>query len=83
MLRLDGDYLAPLEKPHELAASRQSLKQVFKQNGAIYVSATGRTVNENSFVHEPCLPFFMDDKDSVDIDIGADWRMAEFLAGAA
>ncbi len=79
MLKLEGGFLAPFKNKEDLAAPRQSLRSTYAQNGAIYVGSANNVIQENSFFHEPCLPFEMSEKDSVDVDSEIDWMTAEFL----
>jgi len=79
LLKLEGGFLAPFTKQADLAAARQSLPSTYAQNGAIYVVSANNVIQENSFFHEPCLPFEMSEKESVDVDSEIDWMTAELL----
>lgn len=60
-----------------LAAPRQSLPACVQQNGAIYVCKSEMFLREQSFLVGRCLPFYMEEEDSIDIDSPQDLANAE------
>ena len=50
------------------------IKQVYRSNGAIYISKTNYFMKNKSFVSKKILPFFMNEKTSLDIDTFRDLK---------
>lgn len=75
--RLEAGLLVPLFDRDRLSAPRQSLPEVYRQNGAIYLFRSGDFLEAGSFYLPPAHPFEMTPEESVDIDTEADFRLAE------
>lgn len=59
---------------------RQDFKELFKLNGAIYISSTENLIKNNRFLTNNTLPYCMDQKNSVDIDTEEDFKYAQYLS---
>lgn len=79
---LDHGLLSPLFGAEYLSQPRQRLPAVYRQNGAIYAMKSRTFLEHNGFFVEPALPFFMANKESIDIDSGSDLLAAELLLNA-
>lgn len=84
MLVVDSNgALAPLTQAKELERPQQSLRKVYRQNGAIYLMRT-RDFRERAqgFFLAPAMPFVMSQEDSIDIDTALDFEVAKVLMEA-
>lgn len=79
MFTIDGEHLTPFFSRDALHAPRQLLPRAYRQNGAIYIVWVKAFLESASFFIDPCSPYIMDGRDSVDIDTDIDWRVAEAL----
>lgn len=80
MLKIENDILEPLFDESLLAAPRQSLPKIYRQNGAIYIMGCDDFLHKvDNFFYAPVLPYVMASKDSVDIDNMNDLAHAESL----
>jgi len=71
--------LKPLFDEKYLNLPRQLLPQVFSQNGAIYICDSQKFIKSGKFFIKPCVPYFMDEGDSVDIDTELDYVFAKTM----
>ena len=61
----------------------QDLEQYYRLNGAIYICATEKLLDEKSFMlQENIFAYIMDKKDSIDIDEEIDFLLAEAILSA-
>ncbi|MBD3211015.1 MAG: acylneuraminate cytidylyltransferase family protein [Candidatus Lokiarchaeota archaeon] len=59
---------------------RQELPNFYARNGAaIYITKTETLLNNKEIIGGYCLPYFMPEERSIDIDNDYDWRIAELL----
>lgn len=58
---------------------RQSLPKVFIRNGAIYLTKAELIRENKTLVGEKCIPYLMDENDSINIDTELDFLTAEQL----
>lgn len=72
-----GDILEPLFDWKSLGLPRQSLPEVFRQNGAIYAVRTVDFVRECTFFVAPVSAFRMTAESSVDVDTAFDFETCE------
>lgn len=77
MLRMDNNYLVPVIDWNVLHANRQELPRAYKQNGAIWITDWQQFINHGAFAVSPCLPFYMPQEISLDIDTEEDLRVVE------
>lgn len=71
---MDG-FLAPQSRQ-----SRQSLPQYYRLNGAIYLCAAEKYLQDNGLIYDAaCYAYVMPPERSVDIDGAADFAFAEYL----
>jgi len=69
--------LNPISNPQYPFARRQDLPIVVKPNGAIYVIKSDTFLTYNSLLTGNTTPYFMLEKESIDIDTIEDFRLAE------
>jgi CMP-N,N'-diacetyllegionaminic acid synthase len=63
----------------ELGNLRQKKPEYFCRNGAIYACSYKCLVEQNTLYGDFILPYFMEKKDSFDIDDEVDWKIMECL----
>lgn len=61
--------------------NKQELPTVYIRNGAFYVCRIDAFFDCNSFFCNPCIPYFMDDKESINIDSKFDLEVARMVHG--
>lgn len=61
------------------ATRRQDLPQVFELNGAVYVSEVGWLLEHGTFLSQETIAYEMSKANSIDIDWGLDFELAELL----
>jgi N-acylneuraminate cytidylyltransferase/CMP-N,N'-diacetyllegionaminic acid synthase len=79
MFKIIEGRLIPFEGREHLAARRQSLPAIFRQNGAIYLMRCRDFMTGDGFFAEPAMPFLMSSEESIDIDTELDFRLADML----
>ncbi len=77
--RSEAGQLVPLFGIEYLDRPRQTLPEVFRQNGAIYLTETSCFLEQASFFIPPVMPFLMRADESIDIDTEQDLLVAEML----
>ncbi|WP_417668091.1 cytidylyltransferase domain-containing protein [Roseibium sp.] len=78
---LEGDRFIPLVKPEYCFGNRQSLPEVVRPNGAVYVFSSARFIAEGDFSAENIKAFEIPADEALDIDSSADFdRCAAILA---
>lgn len=65
--------------PENAKGQRQSFKQYYRINGAIYIANVKAFLEDNDLYAEKCYAYIMDKKSSVDIDTIDDFEYAEYL----
>jgi len=60
-------------------ARRQDFEDVYRLNGAIYISNTNLVMSEKNLLVGDIFPFIMDGRESVDIDEEFNFQLAEFI----
>ena len=71
-----------LEKYNEESSAytyRQSLPELYINNGAIYICKWDVFIDDRSLYKRNCYPFIMERKFSLDLDTMDDWKYAEYL----
>lgn len=81
-LTITGGHLKPLFGAQLLGATRQSLPQAYRPNGAIYVMRTDAFRSSGVLFAEPALPFIMNREDSLDVDTLYDFEIAQRILEA-
>lgn len=74
-----GDKLEYFMKQDRKMSRRQDLPDVYRFNGAIWVTRTAKILEENSLIVKNQTGYVMNVEDSVDIDTLADFEYAEML----
>lgn len=73
-LLVNNGRLTPAKDRKYLNQNLQSLPMAVSQNGAIYIAKISHFEKHKSFFLNECVPYFMDDKSSLDIDTAEDLR---------
>lgn len=81
-LLLEGDAVRPLQGEDAMVAQRQTLPNVYRQNGAIYVVDTAAYKAHESVYLPPCGYIEMPVERSIDIDREIDFAIAEVMIAA-
>lgn len=77
--KVDNDNLQPLFGAEGLKMRRQELPDVYRPNGAIYISTIKNLYKNNGFYCDKIVPYIMPPERSVDIDEEIDFMLAELL----
>jgi len=72
----DDGLIKPIISSAVTSANRQSLPEVFRPNGAIYMFRISTFRRAGGFPITGAVPYFMSDADSIDIDTSDDWDLA-------
>ena len=77
--KYEGDKFKPLFENKGLQMRRQELSDVYRPNGAIYITTVKNLHKNNGFYCNKIVPYIMPAKRSVDIDEEIDFKLAELL----
>lgn len=77
--KYDGENLKPLLGDEYLKMRRQELPDVYRPNGAIYISTIKNLHKNNGFYCDKIVPYIMPPERSIDIDEEIDFKLAELL----
>ena len=77
MFKIEEGALTRLIPDAKFGVPRQMLPEVYRENGAIYVTWTSVLLNKHSIWGEKTIPYIMDEFSSVDIDSINDICLAE------
>ena len=80
--QLEGDQFVPLSDPAHCFANRQSLPQVLRPNGAVYVFDKDWFLGNSGFVTDRIGAVVLPEERSYDIDTAEDFARAEALLGS-
>jgi CMP-N-acetylneuraminic acid synthetase len=71
-LRIDGEFVIPFTSVADLSAPRQSLPQVVRQSGSLYIVSTQIFLASRTLFAQPTRWVEVDAKEAIDIDNSAD-----------
>ncbi len=77
--KYDDDKLMPLFGNEYLKMRRQDLPDVYRPNGAIYITTVENLYKNNGFDCDKIIPYIMPSERSIDIDEEIDFKIAELL----
>ena len=77
--KIENDYIRPLIGDEYLKMRRQDLPDVYRPNGAIYITTIKNLYKNNGFDCDKILPYIMPPERSIDIDEEIDFKLAELL----
>jgi CMP-N,N'-diacetyllegionaminic acid synthase len=80
---VEDGIITPFTNDHDMEARRQTLPDVFRQNGAIYAVDTDDLIAKSRFYVPPCIGYVMPRRLSVDIDDQLDLQLAELIMANA
>ena len=76
---LENGLVTPFTNDADMEARRQDMRDVFRQNGAVYAIATATFLQHERFYVTPCAAVVMPAELSIDIDREIDLLFAELL----
>jgi CMP-N-acetylneuraminic acid synthetase len=77
--RYEGDKFKPLFGNKGLKMRRQELPDVYRPNGAIYITTIKNLYKNNGFYCDKIVPYIMPPERSIDIDEEIDFKLVELL----
>ena len=77
--KYEGDKFKPLFGEKYLLTNRQELPDVYRPNGAIYITTIKNLYENNGFYCDKVVPYIMPSERSIDIDEEIDLKLAEIL----
>lgn len=77
--KYEGDKFKPLFGDENLKMRRQELPDVYRPNGAIYITTIKNLYKNNGFYCDRIVPYIMPSERSIDIDEEFDFKLAELL----
>lgn len=77
--KIENDDLKPLFGDEYLKMRRQDLPDVYRPNGAIYITTVKNLYKNNGFYCDKSVPYIMPPERSIDIDEEIDFKLAELL----
>lgn len=78
---LNGDLVEPFTNDADMEARRQTMREVYRQNGAVYAVGVEDFLEHDRFYLRPCHGVIVPSEDSVDIDSELDLMLAEAILG--
>lgn len=79
VLSLENDRLVPYLKTVRLITRRQDKPRVYARNGPAIVVCRPDTIRKHDLYGDYCVPYFMDRKDSLDVDDWFDLMIADLI----
>lgn len=76
---INNEILQPLFGYEYLRMRRQKVPDVYRPNGAIYISTIKNLYKNNGFYCDKIVPYIMPSERSIDIDEEIDFKLAELL----
>ena len=77
--KYEGDKFKPLFGDKCLKMRRQELPDVYRPNGAIYITTIKNLYKNNGFYCDKIVPYIMPPERSIDIDEEIDFKLAQLL----
>lgn len=74
----DG-FVEPFTSDADMEARRQTMREVYRQNGAVYAIGVDDFLREDRFYLRPCQAVVVPQEDSIDIDNEIDLALAEIV----
>lgn len=78
--KIKNDKIIPVFKNFNLTANRQTFKDIYLPNGAIYIFYASDFLKKNSLNLKNAKPFIMNNVESLDIDDKSDYYNARMLS---
>lgn len=76
---VDNGLIEPFTNDADMEAQRQSLREVYRQNGAVYAIGVPDFLAHDRFYLRPCRGVIVPAEDSIDIDSEMDLALAELM----
>lgn len=77
--KINNGFLQSLFGEKYLNTRRQELPEIYKPNGAIYITSLGNLYKNKGFYCEKMIPYQMSPEKSIDIDNEIDFKIAEMI----
>jgi CMP-N,N'-diacetyllegionaminic acid synthase len=78
-VHLNGDLVEPFTNEADMEARRQTMREVYRQNGAVYAVGVEDFLTHDRLYLRPCHGVVVPAEDSVDIDSELDLMLAELV----
>jgi len=79
MYTLKGDILKPVIEGGDKIIRRQDIPEVYRLNGAVYVTHRDNIMKQNRVITDDTRAFIMPEEKSIDIDTELDFKLVELL----
>jgi CMP-N-acetylneuraminic acid synthetase len=76
---LNGDLIEPFTNDADMEARRQEMREVYRQNGAVYAIGVEDFLAHDRFYLRPCHGVVVPAEDSIDIDSEIDLMLAQLI----
>lgn len=76
---LNDGFVEPFTSDADMEARRQTMREVYRQNGAVYAIGVADFLREDRFYLRPCQAVVVPQQDSIDIDSEIDLALAEIV----
>jgi CMP-N-acetylneuraminic acid synthetase len=76
---IDNGLVEPFTNDVDMEARRQSMREVFRQNGAVYAIGANDFITHDRFYLRPCKAVIVPAEDSIDIDSEMHLMLAELM----
>lgn len=76
---IDNGLVEPFTNDVDMEARRQSMREVFRQNGAVYAIGANDFITHDRFYLRPCTAVIVPAEDSIDIDSEMHLMLAELM----
>jgi CMP-N-acetylneuraminic acid synthetase len=76
---ISNGLIEPFTNDADMEARRQTMREVYRQNGAVYAIGVGDFLREDRFYLRPCKAVVAPLEDSIDIDSEIDLALAELM----
>jgi CMP-N-acetylneuraminic acid synthetase len=80
---IEDGAVTPFTNAHDMEARRQDLREVYRQNGAIYAVGAAALLATSRFYVPRCIGYVMPKHLSVDIDDETDLQLADLIMSKA
>jgi CMP-N-acetylneuraminic acid synthetase len=76
---IDHELIEPFTSDADMEAQRQAMREVYRQNGAVYAIGVADFLAQDRFYLRPCRGVLVPREDSIDIDSEIDLMLAELI----
>jgi CMP-N-acetylneuraminic acid synthetase len=76
---IENGLIEPFTNDFDMEARRQTMREIYRQNGAVYAIGVDDFLHEDRFYVRPCHAVVVSQEDSIDIDTEVDLALAELM----